>query len=200
METTRRIHDHRVEAQVGRLRDRSFCARDRIHDAGRIVHADARFLRDDVELLDRGGPFDVGRHEQRMLALLCQPHRELSRGRRFPGALQAEHQDDARPLRRRLQPAGGVAEERHHLVADDPHHLLRRIEAAQHGVLRAARRRNRVHRPIPHAIDERLDDLEVDVGFEERQADLAQRRLDAFRRQPRLAPERLEDALKPIAQ
>ena len=35
-----------------------------------------------------------------------------------------------------------------------------------------------VHRPVAHAIDERLDDLEVDVRFEQRQADFPQRRLD----------------------
>ena len=83
-------------------------------------------------------------------------------------------------LLRRLQPALGVAEQREHLVADDLDDLLRRRQAAE-DVL--------PHRPIAHAVDERLDDLEVDVGFEQRQADLAQRRLDVLRRQPRLRRE-----------
>ena len=52
-----------------------------------------------------------------------------------------------------------------------------------------------VHRLIADAVDERLDDLEVDVRLEQRQPDLAQRRFDVFGRQPDLAPERLEDVL-----
>ena len=82
------------------------------------------------------------------------------------------------PLRRRLQAALGVAEERQHLVADDLDDLLRRRQAPQ-DVL--------PHRPVAHAIDERLDDLEVDVGFEQRQPNLAQRRLDVA---PSAAPRR----------
>ena len=98
---------------------------------GRIVHANAGLLRDDVQLLNRGRTLDVGRHEQRMLALLRQPRRQLARRRRLAGALQPEQQDDARPLGRRLEAAFGVAEERHHLVADDPDDFLRRRQAAQ---------------------------------------------------------------------
>src|SRR5205085_2878164 len=48
------------------------------------------------------------------------------------------------------------------------------------------------------AVDEGLDDLEVDVGFEQREADLAKGRLDVLRRQPRFAAERLEDVLEAI--
>ena len=94
-------------------------------------------------------------------------------------------------LRRRLQPALGVAEQRQHLVADDLDDLLRRRQAPQHVL---------PHRPVAHAVDERLDDLEVDVGFEQRQPDLAQRGLDVLGRQPRLAAERLEDVLETCAE
>ena len=52
-----------------------------------------------------------------------------------------------------------------------------------------------VHRLVADAIDERLDDLEVDVGFEQRQPDLAQRGLDVLGREPDLAAQRLEDVL-----
>ena len=55
-----------------------------------------------------------------------------------------------------------------------------------------------VDRPIAHAIDERLDDLEVDVGLEQRQPDLAQRRLDGLFGEPRLAAKRLEDVLQAV--
>ena len=79
------------------------------------------------------------------------------------------------------RPAFGVAEERHHLVADDLDDLLRRREAAEHVL---------PHRPIAHAVDERLDDLEVDVRLEQREPNLAQRGLDVLGRQPRLAAQR----------
>ena len=84
-------------------------------------------------------------------------------------------------LRRRLQAALGVAEERHHLVADDLDDLLRRRQAAQ-DVL--------PHRPVADAIDERLDDLEIDVRFEQRQPNLAQRGLDVVFGQPAFAAKR----------
>ena len=63
-------------------------------------------------------------------------------------------------------------------------------QAPQHGL---------VHRAIADPVDERLDDFEVDVGFEEREANLAQRRLDVLRRQPHFAAQRLEDLLDPGA-
>ncbi len=87
------------------------------------------------------------------------------------------------------QAAVGVAEQREHLVADDPHDLLRGRQAAQ-DVL--------AHGPVAHAVDERLDDLEVDVGLEQRQPDLAQRGLDVGLGQARLAPQGAEDVLQAV--
>ena len=71
--------------------------------------------------------------------------------------------------RGRRQAALRVAEQRQHLVAHDAHDLLVRRQAAKDFL---------VDRPIAHAIDEGLDDLEVDVGLEQRHANLAQRQLD----------------------
>ena len=87
------------------------------------------------------------------------------------------------------QPALRVAEERDQFVADDLDDLLGRRQAAQHVL---------ADRALAHAIDERLDDLEVDVGLEQRHADLAQRRLDDRLRQPRLAAQRAEHVLEPL--
>ena len=193
MQAPRRVDDDDVVAEVRGFGDSALRARDRIHLAGRIVHANSktRLLRDDVQLLNRRRPLHVGRHEQRVLALLGQPLRQLAGGRRLARALQTQQQDDARPLVARLQPAFGVAEERDHLVAHDLDDLLRRRQAAKHIL---------PERPIAHAVDERLDDLEVDVGFEQREADLAERRLHVLRRQPCLAPQGLENVLKAIAE
>ena len=193
VQTACRVDDDDVVAQVRGFGDGALRARDRIHLSGRIVHAHAEtgLLRDDVQLLNGRRPLDVGRHEQRVLALLGQPLRQLARGRRLAGALQTQQQDDARPLVARLQSAFGIAEERDHLVADDLDDLLRRRQAPEHVL---------PQRPIAHAVDERLDDLEIDVGFEQRQADLAERRLHVLGRQPCLAPQGLENVLKAIAE
>jgi len=51
-----------------------------------------------------------------------------------------------------------------------------------------------------HPIDERLDDLEIDVGFEQGEANLAERSLDVLGRQPRIAAKRLENVLQPRAE
>ena len=166
-------------------------ARDGIHLPRRVVHPDRRLLTDDVQLLDGRRTLHVGGDEQRMPSLLRQPFRQLARRRRLAGALQPEQQDDARPPARRLQPSLGVAEEGHHFVADDLDDLLRGGEAPGHVL---------AHRAIPDPVDERLDDLEVDVGFEQREPNLAQRGLDVLRRQPRFAPERLEHVLETCAE
>src|SRR5262249_15579870 len=57
-----------------------------------------------------------------------------------------------------------------------------------------------LHRPVAHTVDEGLDDLEIDVRFEEREPNLAQGGLDVLRRQPPLASQRLEHILEAIAQ
>ncbi len=52
---------------------------------------------------------------------------------------------------------------------DDLHDLLAGREALQHLL---------AERALAHALDERADDLEVDVGFEQGEADLAHRARD----------------------
>ena len=89
------------------------------------------------------------------------------------------------------QAALRVAEQRQHLVADDADDLLRRRQALEDVLIDGA---------IAHAVDERLDDLEVDVRFEQRHADLAQRRLDGLLRQASFAAKRAENPLQSIAE
>ena len=92
---------------------------------------------------------------------------------------------------RRRQPARRVAEQRQHLVADDADDLLRRRQALEDLL---------VDRAIAHAVDERLDDLEVDVRFEQRHPDLAERGLDGRFRQPGFAAKGAENALEAVAE
>ena len=185
------VDDDDVEAGVAGLGQRAARALHGIHLAGRVVYLDARLLRNYRELFDGRGPPDVGRYEQRVPALLREPARQLAGRGRLAGALQPEQQDDARPRLRRRQSALRVAEQRQHLVAHDPHDLLRRGQAAQHFL---------VDRLVADAVDERLDDLEVDVGLEQRHADFPQRDLDGLLREADLTAEGLEDVLKACAE
>ena len=177
VQPARRVDDDDVEAAVFRLGQRARRALDRIHLAGGIVDPHAGLLPDDRQLLDRRGAPHVGRDEQRMAALLRQPLPELRRRRRLARPLEAEEHDDARRLARRRQPALGVPEERQHLVAHDAHDLLVGGQAPEHFL---------VDGPIAHAIDEGLDDLEVDVRFEQRHPDFPERQLDGLFREPSL--------------
>ena len=89
------------------------------------------------------------------------------------------------------RPPGAVAEERQHLVAHDPDDLLRRRQALQDLL---------VDRLIPHAVDERLDDLEVDVRLEQRHPDLPERGLNRLLGEADLTTQRPEDALEAVTE
>jgi hypothetical protein len=133
------------------------------------VHARADLLAQHGQLLDRGRPPDVGRDQHRVPSLGHQQSRQLRGCRRLARALQAEHEDDARRARHVGQPTLRVAEQRQHLIAHDPHDMLGRRQAPQYFLADGL---------DPDALDERLDDPEVDVGFEQREANLAQRHVD----------------------
>ncbi len=185
------VDDDDVEAAVLRLGHRAARAAHRVLFARRVVDLDASLLADDRELLDRGRAPHVGRDEQRVTALLGEPPTQLARRRRLARPLEAEQQDHARSGGRLRQPALRVAEERQHLVAHDAHDLLRRRQALEDFLIDGA---------IAHAIDEGLDDLEVDVRFEQRHADLAQRGLDGLLGEPSLAAKGAEHSLETIAE
>ena len=169
VQPARGVDDDDVVADRAGFGERALGARHRIHLAGRVVHPHAGLLRDDRQLLDRRRAPHVGRHHDRVAALLRQPLRQLAGRRGLARALQPEHQNHARPGRRFLQPALGIAEQREQLIANDLDDLLARGQALQDRL---------IHRAIAHAIDERLDDLEVDVGFEQRQPDFPEDVLD----------------------
>ena len=88
-----------------------------------------------------------------------------------------------------------IAGERDGVVAgrdgDDARLALRRRQAAEDLV---------PHRLLAHPVDERLDDAEVDVRFEQRQPDLAQRGVDGRFGEACLTPERPEDPLQTLTQ
>ena len=88
-------------------------------------------------------------------------------------------------------PPCGVAEQRQHFVADDADDLLVRRQALEDLLIDGA---------IADAIDERLDDLEVDVRLEQRHADLAEGGLDGRLRKPGFAAKRAKNLLQTVAE
>ncbi len=122
-----------------------------------------------------------------MPALAFQPATELAAGGRLTGPLEPEQEDDARRRARPfLSPPSVFAKQREQFVTDDLDDLLDRRQALEHGL---------IGRLVANPVDERLDDLEVDVGFEQREPNLAQRRFDVLLGQAHLAPQGREGAL-----
>ena len=169
MQPARGVDDDDVVAHRAGFGERPFGARHRIHLTRGVVHPHTGLRRDDRQLLDGRRTSHVRRHDNRVAALFRQPLRQLARGRGLARALQPEHQNHARTSRGLLQPALGIAEQREQLIANDLDDLLARGQALEDRL---------IHRPIAHAIDERLDDLEVDVRFEQRQPDFPEGVLD----------------------
>ena len=82
-----------------------------------------------------------------------------------------------------------AAHEGRQLLVDDPHDLLAGREALRHlGAERAG----------PHLRHEVLDDLEVDVGLEQREADLAHRARDGVLVELAAAADVVQGGLEPV--
>ena len=95
--------------------------------------------------------------------------RELAAGGGLTGALQAGHQDHGGRTRRERDPRRLAAHQRGQLVVDDLDDLLARVELL--GDLDP-------ERALLDRVRELLDDLEVDVRFQQRETDLAHRLVD----------------------
>ena len=140
--------------------------RDRVFRVVPAVDRDLHLLSKLLELVDRRRALQIGGYERRGFAFAAQEERELGGCSRLTRALEARKQDHRRrPTGERELRAAG-AHERRQLVVDDLHDLL---------AGRKALRDVGAERPLLHLGDELLDDLEVDVGLEQRQANLAHR-------------------------
>ncbi len=145
---------------------------DRVPDAVpglRGVDRHARALTQNLQLLDRVGPLEVGRDQHRRVALLAQPEGEFAGQRGLTGALQAGQHDHGGRNLGEPQPPGLAAEGADQLLVDDLDDLLRRVQRAR-DFLAAG--------PLLDPGDERPDDRERDVGFQQRDTDLARGRID----------------------
>jgi hypothetical protein len=152
-------------------------------------HRDPGLLAQHLELLDGGRALQVAGDQQRLAALAGQPAGQLGRGGGLARALEAGHEQDGGRPRRPLEGHVALAQGDDQLLVDDLHHLLGRGEAL--GDLLP-------HRPLADPGDEVLHHLEVDVGLEQGQADLAQGGVDLGLGQAPVAAQAGEGVLEAV--
>ena len=116
-----------------------------------------------------------------------EPVRQLARRGGLTGTLQSSHEHDRRRLRGELHSRRVFAENLDQFVAHDLDDLFAGRESG-HNFLTDSLGAN--------LVDELLDDLEVDVGFKQREANFAQRLVDVFFGERGLSAEGLKGALK----
>src|SRR3954470_2435394 len=130
-----------------------------------LVDVGADLRADLHELVDGRGAVDVARRQRdRRVVLGLEEAGELGGRGRLAGALQAGHEDDRWRPRRERDAHRRAAHQRRELLADDLDDLLAGVELADDLAPEAA---------LLDGRGELLDDLEVDVGLEQRETDLA---------------------------
>ena len=143
----------------------------------------AGLFAENLQLLHRGGAVHVERgHQHALLLARLQELAELGRGGGLARALQADHQD-RRGRRAEIEAGVGVAQRFDQRVVDDLDHLLAGRDRADDAFADGAR---------AHAVDEVLDHRQRHIGFEQRDADFAQRLVDVGLRQRAAAAQAVE--------
>ena len=191
VQPSRRIDDHDVIEMRTCMID---CAPGNRHGIRALRHGkdgDAELPAQHLKLLDGGGPIDVGRDKQRLLPLLLERKAELARRSRLARALKSRHQDDGRRHGRNIEAALRAAHELCEFLVNDLDDDLRRRQCVEHILPDGA---------FLHLLDEILDNLEIDVGFEERHAHLAHRLVYVVLRQLAMPAQLLERLLQAIRQ
>ena len=155
------------------------------------IDGHVQLLAERFQLVHRGGTAQVGRDEQRPLALPAQVQRELGSRRRLARALQADKHDRGRRRRMRLDSSLAPAQELHHLVVDELDHLLAGRDAAERLV---------ADRLLADGRHELPRDPEVDVRLQQGQTHLAQGLVDVAFGQAALVAEASEDGSELVSQ
>ena len=165
-QTARRIDDHRIERLLTRITHGILGDLHRIAVAllGVDLHAD--LTAQHLQLVDGRRTVDVARHEQHLTALFALEERsQLAREGSLTRTLQTR--DEHHGGRAVQTDVGGrAAHERGQFVAHDLGHHLPGLDRAQHVLPQGL---------LLHLIGERLGYLVIDVGVDQRTADLLER-------------------------
>ena len=141
------------------------------------------------ELVAGGRTVDVDRDQKRAVILFGEVLGELAGAGGLTRALEADDHDDGGRLVGKTKPGGVGAEDLHQLVADDLDDLLRGRQGLEHFL---------AHGFLADPLDELLDYLEVDVGFEQSDTDLPQSNIHVLCREFAFSAQVLENALELI--
>ena len=152
-----------------------------------LIEVGADGFGDDLQLFPRSRTIDVDRNQQRTMAALFQPCGQLAGGRGLTRTLQSRHQNHGRRLRCEFESGGIGSQHRDQLVANDLDDLLGGRKRGQHLLTQSLG---------ADVLDQLLDDVQVDVGFEQRDPDLFERLADIFLGDGALATQVLKGALK----
>ncbi len=190
VQAARRVDDRHVAVLAGVL-DSVAGDVDGVAVGAGCVHGHVDALAQRLQLVDGRGTIDVGGDEDRRLAVLLEKLGELRARRRLARALQAGHEDHGGRMAAEGEPGVAAAHELDELLVHDLHDLLRRREALHdlgaEGALLDVR-------------DELAHHLEVDVGLEQRQADLTHGGVDVLGGELAVALETLHDALQAVGE
>ena len=168
-QTARGVDDHHVVILLPGVLDTVLGDLDRIPVTllGVDLHAD--LSAEHFQLVDGCGTVNVACHQQHLAALLRLEQRsQLAREGRLTRTLQTRDQNHRR---RALQPdvRGRAAHQFGQLVADDLGHHLSRLDGFEHVLAQGF---------LLHFVGKGLGDLVVDVGVDQRAADLLERLRD----------------------
>ena len=188
------VEDHHVVAGKPARLHRALGDVDRplpLHDR---QGGDVDLLAEDLELLLRRRPVDVERrHQDLLLVLLLEAARELRGRGGLTGALQPHHHQRLRRLAIEAELLLLLVGAQHldQLVMDDLDHLLAGGDGFQDLLADGL---------LPDPTDEVLDDRQRDVGFQQRHAYVAHRRLDVALLESAARGEALQGLAEPIRQ
>ena len=165
-QTSRRIDDHDVESVLAGIPDGVLRDLHGVFVPLLGVDLDADLAAEDLQLVDGRRTVDVARNEQHLTSLLrLDVGRELAREGRLARALETGDEDDGRrPFEADVR--GRAAHELGQLVAHDLGEHLPGFHGFQHVL---------TQRLLLHRVGEGLGHLVVDVGVDERPADLLER-------------------------
>jgi hypothetical protein len=191
VQTTRGVDDQCGVTLILRTHERSLRDLDRVAPrfAGFDVDSDLGAELD--ELRDRGRTLEVGSGEERFESAPLEVRRQLRCCGRLTGPLKADEQDDGRRLIGELERPVLLAEETDELVVDDLDQLLAGRDRGQDRFADRFR---------AHPLEELADDGQGDVGFEERETDLAQSFIHIRFGELSLAAETGERSFEPLGE
>ena len=161
----------------------------RRHGRGGGIAGHVELLRQHGELIDGRGPIHVGRHQIRPHLALAQEIGNFPGRRGLTRTLKAHQHDDGGFLPLQIQLGGLAAQERNQLVVHDLDDLLRGADALDDFLSEAF---------AAHILHKVLNDLEINVGFQERETHLAQAGLNVFLGQLALSAQIAEGGRKSV--